>query len=189
VNDPDFITHLNDVIDAYQIDLIYPSHDSVVLKLSETQSHLHCKVIGSLPETCQICRSKNRTYQYFQSILNVPKVYKTLKEDVEYPIFLKPDVGQGSKGIFIASSIVEAEIYMQKDPSLVAMEFIPGPEYTIDCFTDRNGVLRFVGPRKRVRISNGISVNSHPVNDTRLDQMAELERWDCTGILVLILPS
>lgn len=47
----------------------------------------------------------------------------------------------------------------------VLTEYLPGPEYTVDCFTDRRGTLRFVGPRSRDRISNGISVHTSLVQD------------------------
>ncbi len=40
------------------------------------------------------------------------------------------------------------------------LEYLPGKEYTIDCFTDRNGELKFAGIRQRKRIKSGISVNS-----------------------------
>jgi hypothetical protein len=43
----------------------------------------------------------------------------------------------------------------------------PEKNNTVDCFTDRKGNLRFVGPRVRNRISNGISVNTSPVNDNK----------------------
>ena len=39
-------------------------------------------------------------------------------------------------------------------------EFLPGTEYTVDCFTDRYGVLRVCQPRVRERIKMGIAVRS-----------------------------
>lgn len=65
--------------------------------------------------------------------------------------------------------------YLKKDPTLLILDYLPGKEYTIDCFTDRHGVLRFVGPhRERARILNGISVNSFPVKDPVFSNMAEV---------------
>jgi hypothetical protein len=40
------------------------------------------------------------------------------------------------------------------------LEFLPGDEYTIDCFTNLDGNLIFVGARERHRTMNGISVNT-----------------------------
>lgn len=40
------------------------------------------------------------------------------------------------------------------------LEYLPGKEWTIDCFSDRTGQLRFSSARWRSRVSNGISVNT-----------------------------
>jgi hypothetical protein len=90
-----------------------------------------------------------------------------------YPVFLKPDVGQGSKGTHIAHSREEVDFFRGQDPSLLVMEWLPGREYTVDCFTDRLGVLRFAGARGRIRIMNGISVDTAPVEGEEYQGMAE----------------
>jgi hypothetical protein len=40
------------------------------------------------------------------------------------------------------------------------LEYLPGPEYTVDCFSDRERGLLYAGPRERLRVRNGISVTS-----------------------------
>src|SRR5581483_1153568 len=67
VDDPNFIKILNEVIDANDIQFVYPAHDSVVLKLAQAKAKglLHCAVITAPIETCEIARSKLRTYQAF----------------------------------------------------------------------------------------------------------------------------
>jgi len=54
------------------------------------------------------------------------------------------------------------------------LEYLPGKEYTVDCFTDRNGTLLFVAGRERRRIYSGISVNSKQVTDVRFQEIAEI---------------
>ena len=51
---------------------------------------------------------------------------------------------------------------MQDEPTCLIMDYLPGEEYTVDCFTDRHRNLLFSGVRIRKRISNGISVNTLP---------------------------
>ena len=58
VDDPALIPALNQVIDAYQIDYVYPAHDSALLRLSEERDALHARVIASPKETVEICRFK-----------------------------------------------------------------------------------------------------------------------------------
>lgn len=174
VNASDFINQLNAIIDTYKIDFVFPAHDSVALNLSLNENNLRCKIIGSSADTCIICRSKNKTYRHFKNVLNIPFLFSTIQEINKFPIFLKLDVSQGSKGTYIAGSKEEAEFYSQKDASLLLLEYLPGREYTVDCFTDRNRRLRFIGPRERVRISNGISVNTCRVTDTQFRHFAEI---------------
>ena len=145
VDNPEFISKINDVVDTYKIDFIFPAHDSVVVKLAENNKSLNCKYVGSPVLTCQICRSKLKTYQLFNSILKVPRIYKEVNDELTFPLFLKPDVGQGSKGTYLVNSKYEVDFYVKKDPTLLVLEYLPGIEYTVDCFSDRYGVLRFVG--------------------------------------------
>ena len=43
-------------------------------------------------------------------------------------------------------------------------EFLPGEELSVDCFTDFNGDLLFIGPRTRERVQMGISFRSTAVD-------------------------
>ena len=173
VESSEFIEKLNYIVKKHKIDMIFPAHDSVVLKLAQNRSDIACKIIGSSVETCEICRSKLKTYELFSKFIKVPHVYTDAETPQKFPVFLKPDVGQGSRGTYVANSLEEIEFYKAKDQSLLVLEFLPGKEYTIDCFTDKDGVLKFVGARQRARISNGISVNTFPVVELIYREIAE----------------
>ncbi len=174
VSDGNFIHEINKIVKENEIDFIFPAHDSVVLKLSENLDSIDCDVLVSLTNTCQITRSKKKTYDFFVDKLNVPKLYKNIDDIDKFPVFLKPDVGQGSKGTYIAYSKEEVAFYKSLDHTLLILEYLPGKEYTIDCFTDRKSKLLFSGARERRRISNGISVDTLPYHDSRLTYMANV---------------
>lgn len=174
VDKPEFIEKLNEIIDLYKIDFVFPAHDSVLLKLSENLENLHCKVIGSPVQTCKICRSKKKTYELLKNKIRVPQIFKRGEDLLKFPLFMKPDVGQGSKGVYLAKTMEDVEFYLRKDSSLLMLEYLPGHEYTIDCFTDRYGKLRFSGARERIRIMNGISVNTKPVFDEKFTRLAKI---------------
>lgn len=174
VDDPTFIDELNLIIDKYNIDFVFPAHDSVVVKLSQYKDILHCNVVGSPYETCKLTRSKKKTYEFFGKIIKTPRIYKKNEMNFEFPVFLKPDIGQGSKGTVLVQCAEEMNFYLDNNPSLLVLEYLPGTEYTVDCFTDRNGELKFVGARERARVTNGISVNSRKVmNDDEFIQIAK----------------
>jgi len=89
-------------------------------------------------------------------------VYGTPAE-IQYPAFLKPRIFSGGKGITI---VEDATAYTQAErdiPDRLICEYLPGREYTVDCFTDREGNLLFIGPRTREKITWGMSYSSQRI--------------------------
>lgn len=160
VNHENFIPILKDIVTINNIDAIFPAMDSVITKLKSNESFLGCKVISSEVGATKVCLSKLRTYQELKEVVAVPKVYNSIDEVMEFPVFLKPDIGYGSRGALKANSRDEIKIHMFKYPNSIILEYLPGDEFTVDCFTNFKGELLFAGQRKRNRILNGISVNT-----------------------------
>ncbi len=174
VDAPDFIEALNAVIRENSIDYVFPAHDSVVLALAKAyeQGLLACRVLTSSHSTCRICRSKKNTLELFNGVLRVPALYGSVADVKAWPVFLKPDVGQGSKGAQKAENADICALLLKRAADLLIMEYLPGPEFTVDCFTDASGELIFCQPRTRARIMNGISVKTAPVSRPDLNEMA-----------------
>jgi predicted ATP-grasp superfamily ATP-dependent carboligase len=173
VDNEDFIYSINKVVEEFNIDFIFPAHDSAILKLVQNNRKVNAVILTSSPDTCEICRSKKKTYNKLKNVINTPELYE-IKDGFELPVFLKPDVGQGSKGTLKANSIEEIEHAFENDSNLLISEFLPGNEYTIDCFTDKQGELLFFQARDRARTAGGISVNSRPVFDSEFKKIAIL---------------
>jgi len=165
IDSPDLIPALRKIVRDKSIDAIYPSMDAVINMLKRHESDLGCKVISSEADTTDICLSKTKTYDLLKEYIKVPIVYLSIKEIKKYPVFIKPDVGYGTRGVCKAENEEEASNFLSENKKMkyVITEYLPGKEYTVDCFTDRNNKLRFVGQRIRNRISNGISVNTKPI--------------------------
>lgn len=173
VDDETFIEEINKLIEREKIDAIIPAHDSVVLKLSQNSSDINAVIVTSSLEACEICRSKKKTYERFKNIINTPKMFQ--KEEItlsDLPVFLKPDVGQGSKGTKKINTMEDLEYYSKGEDNLL-LEYLPYDEYTIDCFTNYKKELVFCAGRKRSRISNGISVNAVQIKDDRFIEIAK----------------
>jgi len=167
-DEPNFIDAIKQLVVIHKIDAIYPAMDAVANTLKNNQEFLGCRVIGSSAEATQICSSKISTYQKLNSVVPIPKIYTSPDDTESYPIFIKPDVGYGSKNVFLAKDVNSARGFLKEkanEGDFLFCEYLPGNEYTIDCFTDRNGNLLFSGARKRARISNGISVNTMQTDD------------------------
>ncbi|MCM1139672.1 MAG: ATP-grasp domain-containing protein [Muribaculum sp.] len=153
ISDSNFYDKFNEIINKYNIDIVIPTHDTVVLEFIRNADKINAKVMGGNLETAEICRSKKKTYSLFKNCAFTPKTYTTDK-NVEFPLFVKPDEGQGAKGTIIINS--ESELSSVDFDANVVCEYLPGEEMTVDCLTDKNGVLSVISPRSRQRVLGGV---------------------------------
>jgi predicted ATP-grasp superfamily ATP-dependent carboligase len=164
----------NKIVFDNKIDIIYPAMDGVLYKFAQYSQNLSAIIISPSYNTAQITRSKLKTYKVLKNKVRTPRIYNTIEEVEKYPIFVKPDVGQGSVGARKINS--EEELFNYKsasDKKIVISEYLCGPEYTVDCFTNINGELIYASARQRNRMKNGISVNSTEKEDERFFQIAK----------------
>ena len=174
VNEDGFLDYLNKTIEEYGIDCIYPAHDSVSVFLSDHVDEIKAQVIITDKKTTSICRSKEETYLYFKDCDFIPKTYADISEIKEYPVFVKPKIGQGSVGAQKVNSENELKMLLNEKSDLIVAEYLQGMEYTVDCFTDMNGKLLVSNIRDRQRIRAGISVRSEKIPlDSTVKQIAE----------------
>jgi carbamoyl-phosphate synthase large subunit len=156
VTEPGWVERLNAIIDELEIDLVFPGHDDVLLALAEHRDALHAGVITSPLRTCTITRSKRATYELLDGAVPVPRVLNP--EDVDaFPVFAKPDRSQGSQGAVLVRD-ADALAAALADGSDLVMEFLPGTEHTVDCFSDREAGVLFARARARERTRAGISM-------------------------------
>lgn len=165
VHNPAFVDSLNEVIEREQIDFVIPAHDDVIVALAANQEQLRASVVTSPLETCLICRSKSATYSALRDILPVPQVFPDASAVHDFPVFVKPDKGQGSQNAVVVKSSAGLEYALNECKEPIILEYMPGEEFTVDCFSDRRRGLLFCRGRKRIRVRNGISFNSRPVED------------------------
>ncbi len=154
-----FFDRFHKVIDQYGIDVVFPTHDTVAQIFAENRDRIHARVIAADQRTAEICRDKRKTYQLFQGETFCPKTDQNIEE---FPMFIKPVDGQGSVGTKRIENAQEIPAGLDRG-RYVLCEYLPGEEYTVDCFTDRHGRLRTVLPRSRKRTLAGISVSSETV--------------------------
>jgi hypothetical protein len=166
VDQPDFIERFNQLLRILKIEFIYPTHDTIAYFLAKHQSELACQVLTSCAETNRVARFKKETYDLFRTFEFCPEIFTAPYQDLPFPVFLKPNDGQGGKGTYLAESQGDLTFYMAKDPSLLVTEFLPGEELSVDCFTDFNETLLFIGPRTRERVQMGISFRSTAIGVT-----------------------
>jgi hypothetical protein len=172
VSDPSWIDRLNQVVIKHEIDYIYPAHDDVLVALARNANKVKAKIVSSPPPTCSVTRSKSKTYDLMSNVIPTPDLYKN-QETMEYPVFVKPDKGQGSQHTHLVRNSNQLNQLLREDREYIVMEYLPGEEYTVDCFSDRDAGLLFCSGRQRIRTRNGISFNSKTVQDNDFIKYAD----------------
>lgn len=149
----DFFEKFNLLLKEKNIDVIFPTHDTVAMFLTENKDKIKAKIIAANQETTAICRDKEKTYKVLKDFDFVPKTYNEL---TDFPVFIKPKEGQGAVGAKLLKS--EKDIPNIDLNDYVICEYLPGAEYTVDCLTDKNGDLCVISPRSRQRLLAGICI-------------------------------
>ncbi len=160
-----FLDELNELIEKESIDLILPTHDTVLVYMARNLGKIGTRVAVPGLWQAEVCRSKKKIYELFRPYEFNPAVFSSAEDVRSYPIYAKLDEGQGSKGAFVVHNRQQLEDLPDPE-NYVLMELLPGEELTVDCFTNRHGEILFMGPRNRKRVFDGVSVNSASVELT-----------------------
>jgi hypothetical protein len=167
VTQPNFLEKFNELLEENKIGIVMPTHDTIALYCAEHQDEIKAKVLTSPYKTALIAREKRLIYELFQDTGLTPIVYEEPFNNVDYPVFLKPNIGEGAKRTVICENADEIFRNIEKNPDLLVCEYLPGEELSVDCFTNKNGELLFIGPRTRDRVQMGISFHSVSVPVTK----------------------
>src|SRR5690606_29670860 len=98
VSDSGFRIFFEKQIIANRIDVVFPTHDTVLEFLAPICKELGVYLVNGDPITAQITRSKSKTYQTFKSHAWCPVVYDKDPQESVFPLIVKPDRGQGAQG-------------------------------------------------------------------------------------------
>lgn len=162
INDPAFLQTFIKLLKKRNVSLVIPTDETIAMVLKEHDAEIPATIVCSPYETTKLCRYKDLMYEVINGEVYCPIIYKNISEVDSYPVFIKPISSQGSKGATLIKSAEELEKVDNLDTYVVS-EYLPGEEFTIDCFTNKNRELVFCNPRIRTRLMNGITARGHNV--------------------------
>jgi len=163
IHEPNFMNALNQLIADLNIDAIFPASDDACLSLAEKADRLSIPVITSPFETCRIARSKRLTYEALGNVVPIPEIFAKADNNIAWPCFVKPDCGQGSLRARHVNDFATLQAALEGEPDLLTLEYLPGTEYTVDCFSHPVHGLLYAQARERIQTKAGISVQTQPV--------------------------
>jgi len=160
VTDENYIPELLELCNELGIRIIIPTIDTELLTLAEHKelfiSAGITPIVSSL-DFVRACRDKRIINSFFVDHgIDIPR--EVSKENLTFPLFIKPFDGSLSKDTFLINSASDLTEYHFSNPKLMFMEYIDHAEhdeYTVDTYFDRNGKLKCIVPRKRIFVRSG----------------------------------
>jgi len=155
-----FMEAIYKIIDKEKIDLIMPTGGFDILPLSLNKGSLEYMGVTcffSDYPVVKVCDSKYKFYTKIQDRFPVPtfSLHHNVRQD--YPVFVKPDSGKGSRNTYMCQSEDSVVHIMARHKNMLVCEYLPGNEYTIDVLSDLNGRAICAVPRERIETKAGIS--------------------------------
>ena len=177
---------LIEIMNQERVDVLFPALDDATTFFAkhreEIEASTNARVMLPPKFAVRVARSKKKRticLRMFPEV-PVPKVYERWRQNaasLPYSVFLKPEKGQGSQGARRVDDPTQLRVYADSIKSPMVMEYLPGHEYTVDCFADRERGVLFVRARRRVRIRGGISVATVPLQVDSASEPIDNEPW------------
>ncbi len=173
IHAPGCLTQLQTLITREGIDAIFPAYDDVLLWLSANADALPVTIIGVPVATVALCRAKSKTYAALAGIVPVPRQWVVSDPSIHFPVFVKPDCGQGSQRARLIENRAALQQALAAEPDLIILSYLPGAEYTVDCFSQRGKGMLFASARERLQTRTGIATRTQPATLPEAHSIAE----------------
>lgn len=171
-NDKMFMTDIYNIIEVENVDLIMPTSGHDILPLSANKSKLE-----EMGVTCffsdysvvRVCDSKYKFYNMIGDKFPIPtySLHQNVIED--YPVFVRPDCGKGSRDTYLCHTEESVIHVMAKHKRMLVCEYLPGTEYTIDILSTLDSTPICAIPRERVEVKAGISSKGKVIIDGQIE--------------------
>ncbi len=90
-------------------------------------------------------------------------------EPESFPVMVKPIHGSGARNIFVAKDAREAAFFVDYiDEPVMLQRLMDGPEFSIDCLSDRDGRCLNAIPRTMLESRGGESIKGTIIDDAEL---------------------
>lgn len=162
-DEKEFIDSLIFAIINERIDIYIPTHSKETYVVSKYEKYLvdniGAKFVISPFDTYRELDNKLHAYKKLKEFgLDTPRVYNSVDEIDQFPVFTKPIVGSGSHVSFKVMNLDQARTVCEIYPGNFFMEYLSGKEYTIDCVFDTSGSLISFNQRTREKMLGGAAV-------------------------------
>jgi len=175
--DPGFVDAVLEACIQLDVDGVVPTCDAELIPLAQRAKQferLDIWLATSRAQSLSLVLDKWLLHQRCRSVVPVPVTTVAPSAPLRtwnLPVILKPRVGSGSRGIRLVETHEELGNHAI-DTSLICQEFLPGAEYSVDCFAGHDGRVIAAVPRERLKVDSGVAMTSRTVRDPELQALA-----------------
>jgi carbamoyl-phosphate synthase large subunit len=177
IKDPDYVPALQRLVAEHDVGAIVPLTDLDIDVLA------HARADGRLPQALvPDPYIAEQTYDKYACHLlleahglpSPPTVLPGESEPESWPVMVKPIHGSGARNIFVARDARDAEFFVDYiDEPVMLQRLMDGPEFSIDCLSDRDGRCLNAIPRTMLESRGGESIKGTVIAD---DELIDLGR-------------
>ncbi|HEU0318511.1 MAG TPA: ATP-grasp domain-containing protein [Solirubrobacteraceae bacterium] len=175
LDDPDYVPELRRLCALHEVGAVIPLIDPDIEVLAAARAR------GELPALVPDLAMARATFDKYETHLllerlGLPSPPTRLPEDGaavdDYPVVVKPRWGSNSRGIHFARDGREAAFFAgYADEPVIVQRAMGGPEFSIDCLCDLDGVCLNAIPRSMIESRGGESVKGTVLDDPDLIEL------------------
>jgi carbamoyl-phosphate synthase large subunit len=175
IDDPAYVPALESLCEEHGVGAVLPLTDLDIEVLACAREE------GRLPALVPSSEVARATYDKYAAHLllarhALPSPPTVLPDDdleaLSYPVMVKPRQGSGARSIHLASDPSQARFFVDyvSEPTMV-QRAMSGPELSIDCLGDVDGVCLNAIPRTMLESRGGESIKGQVIRDEELIEL------------------
>lgn len=177
-DDPRFVDDVLAQCVAAHVDVIVPTVDWEMLPIARRRTEFADHGIALLmadEHTLMLCLDKWALLSACDGVCPLPRRalvgHDFDESEWPLPFVVKPRRGAGGRGVVLVHDLTDLAS-CPRDCSMIAQEYLPGNEYSVDVLSTPDATVVAVVPRARLKIDSGIAVTGRTVHHPRLEQLA-----------------
>ncbi len=175
-DNPDCLDSILNFCREKSIDAVIPLTNRAIEYLDQNRkpfTDLSIRLYINDSEVISICHDKEKLSNFFQEN-GIPTPDPFDPASPNFPLISKPKRGEGG-GCVVINNQLDLDYYSAKLSDQTLQRFVDGEEYTIDWFSDANGVPLVIAPRKRIETRAGeVTLSQIEMNEEIIAQAKKM---------------
>jgi carbamoyl-phosphate synthase large subunit len=178
VLDQSYEVFIENLIKKNKIDIYIPLIDEEIKKAHQIKK-LFPELLLVVPtlEFSELCLNKDKLMHKL-SELNISEIQTKLGDELtkneNFPVFVKPTYGRGSRGIRVINSLKEFEAYLLLDGykanEVIVQDNIQGTEYTVGVLSNNMNQILSISSKKVIS-KKGITIQAVTENNESIEDV------------------